>query len=145
MNYIQQLKDCKIKITPHKIAILELFVQHKHISAMEIVNTLAKQSIEISLATVYRILSSFEEHKLISKHNFGNEQAIYELNNSLEHHDHLICTSCSKVIEFSNQQIEDLQISIAQLNNFQLLSHTLNIYGVCENCSKVKSSPNAIT
>lgn len=139
MNYIQQLKDCKIKITPHKIAILELFVQHKHIGAMQIVNTLAKQSIEISLATVYRILASFEEHKLISKHNFGNEQAIYELNNSLEHHDHLICTKCAKVIEFSNQEIEDLQISIAKLNNFQVINHTLNIYGICESCNSNKA------
>lgn len=135
MNYIQQLKMCKIKITPHKLAILELFVQHKHIGAMQIVNQLATQSIEISLATVYRILASFEEHKIISKHNFGNEQAIYELNNSLEHHDHLICSKCATVVEFSNQQIEDLQMTIAKLNNFQVLSHTLNIYGICERCN----------
>ncbi|MBX9867982.1 MAG: transcriptional repressor, partial [Burkholderiales bacterium] len=60
---------------------------------------------------------------------------IYELNNSLEHHDHLICSKCATVVEFSNQQIEDLQMTIAQLNNFQVLSHTLNIYGICEKCN----------
>lgn len=134
MDFSKILKSSGIKVTAHKIAIYELLYQHKHIDATQIINQLNHKSIEISLATVYRILSSFEQHKLISKHNFGNDQSFYEINSTVEHHDHLICTKCGIVIEFSNQQIEDLQAEIAKSNHFVISNHTLNIYGICEIC-----------
>jgi Fur family ferric uptake transcriptional regulator len=134
MNYVEHLKLKQIKITPHKIAILELFDRYRHIDAMQIIHKLNEKSIVISLATVYRILASFEEKEIIIKHNFGNEQAIYELKSTTEHHDHLICISCGKVIEFTDYEIEALQLQIAKINDFQLINHSLNIYGKCSNC-----------
>lgn len=139
MNSRDKLKLSGIKITPHKIEILDLFAEHGHMDATQIVKLLDSKSIDISLATVYRILSSFEANQLIRKHNFGNDQAIYELNRDNEHHDHLICLRCGQVIEFVNQQIEDLQALIAEQNQFKVSNHTLNIYGLCQECdSKTK-------
>jgi Fur family ferric uptake transcriptional regulator len=134
MDLVKQLRDTGIKITQHKLAILELFAEHKHLDAFKIAKTLQNKGIEISLATIYRILSSFEEHKIITKHNFGNEHANYELAVSNEHHDHLICLKCSKVIEFVSDEIEELQLQIAKQNNFEVKSHTLNLYGLCSEC-----------
>ncbi len=134
MEFSKILKDNDIKVTAHKVAIYKLLYQHKHIDATQIINQLSEQKINISLATIYRILSSFEQKKIINKHNFGNNQSFYELSNNSEHHDHLICISCGKVVEFSNQQIETLQNEIAKKNNFSISSHTLNIYGFCDIC-----------
>lgn len=134
MDRVNQLKQAGIKITQHKLAVLELFAEHKHLDALEISRIFHKKNVDISLATIYRILSSFEEHKIITKHNFGNEHANYELSVSNEHHDHLICIKCGKVVEFVNEKIEELQLQIAKQNSFELYSHTLNIYGICNEC-----------
>jgi Fur family ferric uptake transcriptional regulator len=136
VDYNLILKTAGIKITPHKIAILSLFHQRKHLNANEIVHILTNKKINISIATVYRILASFEAHKLVNKHNFGDDQAIYELYEAEEHHDHLICIKCGLVVEFSNQEMEDLQKSIAQKNNFIILRHSLIIYGNCDRCNQ---------
>lgn len=136
MDYSKRLRELGIKVTQHKLAVLELFANHKHLDALKIAKLFQQRGSEISLATIYRILASFEEHKLITKHNFSDEHASYELEILNEHHDHLICLKCSKVIEFMNNQIEDLQLQIAKQNKFILVSHTLNIYGTCENCNK---------
>ncbi len=137
MNFQQRLRNSGIKVTQHKLAILELFVEHKHLDATKILELLHQKKAEVSLATVYRVLASFETHQIITKHNFGSEHAIYELITSEnEHHDHLICLECGQVIEFVNEQIENLQLAIAKANNFHVYHHTLNIYGRCENCSK---------
>ena len=135
MNYEAYLKSMGVKVTRHKLAVLELFTQQKHLDVNMIVHQLHEQQNDISIATVYRILSSFEANKIITKHNFGNEQAIYELSSVGEHHDHLICLFCGQVIEFINEQIEELQRAIARQNNFELFSHSLNIYGRCQRCT----------
>lgn len=140
MNLQERLKDRGIKITQHKLAILDLFCEHKHLDAPAIVELLHEKKAAASLATVYRILSSFEIHKIIIKHNFGTEHAIYELITSAdEHHDHLVCVKCGQVIEFVDEQIENLQILIAKQNNFEVYSHTLNIYGYCQQCTQIKT------
>ena len=135
MNYEQYLKERGVKITRHKLAVLELFAEQKHLDANIIVQQLHEKKTDISIATVYRILASFEAQQIVTKHNFGNEQAIYELASAGEHHDHLICIYCRKVIEFVDEQIEDRQRTIAQQNNFEIFSHSLNIYGRCQHCT----------
>lgn len=140
MDLTKQLKDAGIKITQHKLAILALFSEHKHLDAFKILTIFQSENIDISLATIYRILASFEEHNIITKHNFGNEHANYELAVANEHHDHLICMGCGKVIEFVNQEIEELQLQIAKQNQFEVHNHTLNIYGFCVECKILKTS-----
>lgn len=131
---IQNVKNKGVKLTKHKIAILDLFNIHKHLDATQIYNILINNGINISLATIYRVLTNFERNDIIEKHNFNNEHAIYELVKQNEHHDHLICIKCHNVFEFIDEKIEHLQNEIAKANNFKIVSHSLNIYGICNNC-----------
>lgn len=130
----QQLKEKGIKLTKHKIAILNLFNPNRHLDANQIYTLLQTQKINISLATIYRILTSFENNGILQKNNFNSDQSSYELKNPNEHHDHLICIACHKVIEFLNEKIESLQDEIAKANGFKIMHHSLNIYGKCSDC-----------
>ena len=80
------------------------------------------------------MLSSFELNNIIAKNNFKGDQSTYELVNPEEHHDHLICTKCNKVIEFFNCKIEKIQEKIAEEHNFRIVTHHLNLYGFCSEC-----------
>ncbi len=130
----QIIKNTGVKITKHKLVILELFDLYKHLDASRIYSLLTNQGINISLATIYRVLSSFEANNIIVKHNFNEDQSIYELAIPNEHHDHLICIKCNKVIEFFDSKIERIQEQIAKNNKFKIVNHQLNLYGICEDC-----------
>jgi len=115
--------------------ILELLEsgQLRHQSAEDIYKALLKQDEEIGLATVYRVLTQFEGAGLVTRHHFEGGQAVFELNQG-EHHDHLVCISCGKVVEFLDDVIELHQNKIAKENNFSITEHSLIIYGRCESC-----------
>ncbi len=83
----------------------------------------------ISIATVYRTVRLFEEANILERHDFGDGRARYE-EASEEHHDHLIDIQSGKVIEFQNQEIENLQEKIAKKNGMKLVGHRLELYGV---------------
>lgn len=123
-----------LKLTKHKITIFRLFCVHKHLDAYQINKILRETNNSISIATIYRILSTFEKYKIITRNNFNEEHVVYELVDPSSHHDHLICTRCNKVIEFYSSQIESIQEDIARKNNFKISSHYLNLYGICSIC-----------
>ena len=131
---LQRLKDMGVKITKHKSVILQLFDLYKHLDASRIHSLLRDQGTEISQATIYRVLSEFEAHHIITKHNFNEDQSIYELVKPNEHHDHLICIKCNKVIEFLDCKIERIQERIAKENKFRIVNHHLNLFGICGDC-----------
>jgi len=89
------------------------------------------------VATIYRVLTQFEESGIVNKLNFENNQAVYELSN-VEHHDHLVCVKCNTIIEFQDDVIEQHQLQIANKYDFQLTDHSLYLYGLCKAC---KESP----
>lgn len=130
------IKNSGLKVTKHKIAVLQLFDIHRHLDANKIYTVLISRGINISLATIYRILSEFEANSILVKHNFNDEQSTYELIHPNEHHDHLICIKCHKVVEFFNCEIEKTQEEIAKANKFRILNHQLNLFGLCEDCDK---------
>lgn len=130
----QEIQNKGIKLTKHKLAILELFDIYKHLDANKIYNLLQDKNTHISLATIYRVLTTFEANDILVKHKFNEEISTYELFRPDEHHDHLICMKCHKVIEFCDDTIENIQKQIAQTNKFIITHHSLNIYGICENC-----------
>lgn len=132
---LELLKNMGVKVTKHKTSILQLFDTHKHLDANTIYNALNTSDEHVSLATIYRVLSTFEAHGVIMKHNFNEDQAVYELANPNEHHDHLICTKCNKVIEFFDCKLERIQERIAKENNFKIVAHQLNLYGICQECT----------
>jgi Fur family ferric uptake transcriptional regulator len=90
---------------------------------------------KIGIATVYRALIFLEESSLISSISLDKDIKKFE-NNLKEHHDHLICVKCSKIIEFVNEEIEIMQDKIAVQHNFKLLNHTMYLYGICDTCQK---------
>ena len=123
------------KVTKHKLAILQLFKTRKHLDVTTVHALLNQGGERVSLATIYRVIATFENAGMIMKHNFNSDQATYELVKSNEHHDHLICIKCDRVIEFYNQKLEQIQEQIASKNKFKLVNHRLNLYGICEKCT----------
>ena len=82
----------------------------------------------ISIATVYRTVRLFEEASILERHDFGDGRARYE-EIPEEHHDHLIDVQTGRVIEFTNEQIEELQREVARRLGFELVGHRLELFG----------------
>ena len=93
----------------------------------------------ISIATVYRTVRMFEEAGILARHDFGDGRARYE-EASDDHHDHLIDVQSGKVIEFQNDEIEELQRRVAEKLGYNLIDHRLELYGVPTEVQKKKSS-----
>jgi len=129
------LKSAGLKTTLPRTKILKLFEENhkRHLSADEIYKFLNDNGEDIAMATVYRVLTQFEDAGLIIRHNFENDHAIFELNEG-SHHDHLVCSKCGNVEEFIDELIEARQRTIADNAGFQMTDHSLNIYGLCREC-----------
>ena len=135
----EDLKSVGLKVTLPRLKILELLERstNHHLSAEDIYRALMEQHEEVGVATIYRVLTQFEESGIVNKLNFENNQAVYELSN-VEHHDHLVCVKCNTIIEFQDDVIEQHQLQIANKHGFQLTDHSLYLYGLCKTC---KESP----
>jgi len=132
------VKQKGLKYTEQREIVLNILITATdHLSAEDVYNDIKKAYPEsnIGIATVYRALSFLEEVHLITSIAFGTEGKKYE-SNAKAHHDHLICTSCGKIIEFLDNEIEKRQDKIAKKNNFKIVSHSMQLYGLCEDCSK---------
>lgn len=131
----ENLKKAGLKITTPRLKILEIMERAKehHLSAEDIYRTLLELNDEIALATVYRVLTQFEEAGLVKRHNFEGGQSVFELDHGA-HHDHLVCVKCARVEEFVDEIIEKRQREIAQKAGFEITDHSLNIYGICKQC-----------
>lgn len=129
------LKKAGLKVTTPRLKILEILenVEDHHLSAEDIYRVLVESGDDIGLATVYRVLTQFEEAGLVVRHHFEGGQSVFELDNGA-HHDHLVCIKCGKVEEFVDEIIEKRQEEIAQRAGYSITDHSLNIYGVCAHC-----------
>ena len=135
----QDIKKAGLKVTLPRMKILEILDQSekRHLSAEEIYKILLGLGEDIGLATIYRVLTQFEGAGLIMRHNFEGGQAVFELNEG-EHHDHLVCVKCGRVVEFFDEFIEQRQAEIAEQNGFKLTDHNMTLYGECsrETCQE---------
>jgi Fur family transcriptional regulator, ferric uptake regulator len=130
------VKQKGLKYTEQREVVLKILMHaQEHLTAEEIYNLIKikEPDSNIGIATVYRALSFLEEVDLIASIAFGSEGKKYE-SNAKAHHDHLICTSCGKIVEFVDEEIEKRQEKIAKENNFKVTSHSMQLYGVCANC-----------
>lgn len=129
------LKKAGLKITLPRLKILEILENAKehHLSAEDIYKDLMESGDVIGLATVYRVLTQFEEAGLVVRHHFEGGQSVFELNHGT-HHDHLVCVKCGRVDEFVDSIIENRQQEIAKEAGFLITDHSLNIYGTCGGC-----------
>ena len=128
----QDLKRAGLKVTLPRMKILEILEgsNKKHMSAEDIYKVLLDSDEEIGLATIYRVLTQFESAGLVIRHHFETGQAVFELESG-KHHDHLVCVTCGKIVEFVDETIEKKQKEIAKKNDFNILDHSLIIYGAC--------------
>ncbi|MGK2952829.1 MAG: ferric iron uptake transcriptional regulator [Thiobacillus sp.] len=141
MSNPSDLKNIGLKATLPRLRILDLFEQgsKRHMSAEEVYRLLLDEGQDIGLATVYRVLTQFEQAGLLMRHHFDSDKAVFELNQG-DHHDHLVCLQCGKVEEFFDSEIEKRQTRIARERGFAIHDHSLQIYADCikENCPNRK-------
>ena len=137
MSSSEELKKAGLKKTLPRLKVLGILEEaaDQHFTAEEVYKSLLSSGEEIGLATVYRVLTQFEDAQLVIRHNFEGGRSVFELNDG-KHHDHLVCVKCDKVIEFFNPEIESLQSKVAKQHNFTLQEHSLVMYGLCDDCTK---------
>ena len=125
----QELKKAGLKVTLPRVKILQILEScpDRHMTAEDIYQSLHDADEDVGIATVYRVLTQFETAGLIERHNFDNGPAVYELDRG-EHHDHMVCTETGRVIEFHDEEIEQLQEKIAKKNGYDLVGHSLVLY-----------------
>ena len=142
MTHPADLKNIGLKATLPRLKRLEIF-QHspvRHLTAEDVYRNLLHEELDIGLATVYRVLTQFEQAGLLSRSNFESGKAVFELNEGT-HHDHLVCLDCGMVEEFFDAEIESRQQDIAKERGFKLHEHALALYGTCtkERCPHRKN------
>jgi len=126
------LKTIGLKATLPRLRILQLFETSpvRHLAAEEVYRLLSKDGTDIGLATVYRVLTQFEQAGLLIRHHFESGKAVFELNQG-GHHDHLVCIQCGHVEEFFDPEIEKRQEKVAKDRGFRIHDHSLHLYADC--------------
>ena len=124
-----ELKKAGLKVTLPRLRILELLENDDkaHLSAEEIYRRLIDAGEEVGLATVYRVLTQFEQAGICIRHNFEEGHAIYELTPS-DHHDHMVCLETGDVIEFTDDIIEERQKKLAKKEGYEIVDHSMVLY-----------------
>ena len=128
----KDLKNAGLKATLPRLKVLNLFENSKerHLSAEDIYKIMINSGEDVGLATVYRVLTQFEQAGLLIRHHFESGKAVFELNAG-GHHDHIVCIKCGRVEEFYDAEIEKRQEAAAAKLGFTMQDHSLTIYGVC--------------
>ena len=132
MDSIGELKSTGLKATLPRLKILEIFQKgvQRHMTAEDVFRVLLDDQSDVGLATVYRVLTQFEQAGILSRSHFESGKAVYELNEG-QHHDHLVCLDCGRVEEFYDAEIEQRQKRIAEERGFAIKEHALYLYADC--------------
>lgn len=125
----QELRKAGLKVTLPRVKILQILEgsDQRHMTAEDVYRALMDAGEDVGIATVYRVLTQFESAGLIERHNFDNGPAVYEIDQG-DHHDHMVCMDSGEVIEFHSDEIEDLQVSIAERHGYRVVGHSLVLY-----------------
>lgn len=136
----QIIRDIGLKVTAQRLDILEVVRSGpRHFTAQDVFESVAKRNADIGFATVYRFLRTLADQKYVTEVRMGGMPARYEWA-AKDHHDHLSCSVCGKIVEFENSEIERLQEKVALQFGFLLTSHILELYGICPSCRKKSST-----
>ena len=135
------LKTMGLKVTVPRLKIRDLFQKlsesqetgKRHLSAEEVYKLLLNENSDIGLATVYRVLTQFENAGILVRHHFDEGRATYELQEG-RHHDHIVCVRCGQVEEFVDPEIEKAQRQVATRLGYEMTDHSLVLYGICAEC-----------
>jgi Fur family ferric uptake transcriptional regulator len=129
---LNELKSTGLKATVPRLKILEVFQRgtHRHMTAEDVFRVLLQERSDVGLATVYRVLTQFEQASILCRSHFESGKAVYELNEG-QHHDHLVCLDCGRVEEFYDAEIEKRQHDVAKTKGFAITDHALSLYATC--------------
>jgi Fur family transcriptional regulator, ferric uptake regulator len=129
---VDDLKQSGLKATLPRLKILEVFqtAKTRHMTAEDVFKHLLLEDADIGLATVYRVLTQFEQAGILARSHFEQGKAVYELDEG-KHHDHLVCLDCGRVEEFYDPEIEQRQHAVASAKGFKLQDHALSLYANC--------------
>jgi Fur family ferric uptake transcriptional regulator len=132
MTNIDELKSTGLKATVPRLKILEVFQggRQRHMTAEDVYRVLLDDHSDVGLATVYRVLTQFEQAGILLRSHFESGKAVYELDEG-QHHDHLVCLDCGRVEEFFDAEIEKRQQSVAKAKGFTIADHALSLYANC--------------
>ena len=132
MNTVSELKSTGLKATLPRLKILEIFQRgaQRHMTAEDVYRILLDERSDVGLATVYRVLTQFEQAGILSRSHFESDKTVYELNEG-QHHDHLVCIDCGRVEEFYDPEIESRQSEVARARGFTITDHALSLYAHC--------------
>jgi Fur family ferric uptake transcriptional regulator len=126
------LKDSGLKTTLPRLKILDLFqrTSERHLSAEDVYRLLLAEELDVGLATIYRVLTQFEQAGLLQRHHFETGKAVFELNKG-DHHDHIVCMDCGRIEEFFDEEIEARQNEIAAQKGFKVREPAMYLYAEC--------------
>ena len=124
-----ELKKAGLKVTHPRLKVLEVLegADPHHLSAEDVYKRLIESEESIGLATVYRVLTQFENAGIVERHNFDDGHAVYEVSTDV-HHDHMVDVDTGAVTEFVNERIEALQREIVEEHGYELVDHELVLY-----------------
>ena len=127
----QELRKAGLKVTLPRVKILQILesaeLGHQHMSAEDVYLALRNAGEDVGLATVYRVLTQFENAGLVTRHHFETGHSVFELAKG-EHHDHMVCVDSGEVVEFADSLIEQRQHEIAEAAGYELVDHSLVLY-----------------
>src|SRR6266576_741741 len=137
--FLQYLQKKGLKRTSQRELILDVFLRTEaHLSNEDLYRLVKEEDPTVGQTTVYRTLKLLSEAGLAREVRFGDNRTHYEHNYKHEHHDHMICSECGKIIEFYSAELEALQDAMAAKHRFEISQHLLRIIGVCAECRRAR-------
>lgn len=135
--FLKHIQKQGLKRTAQRDLILEVFLRNEgHVSGEDLYQLVREKDPSVGQTTVYRTLRLLTDAGLAREVRFGDGMAHYEHNYKHEHHDHMICSECGKIIEFYSPELEAIQDAMAAKHKFQLTEHLLRMIGICADCRR---------
>jgi Fur family ferric uptake transcriptional regulator len=137
--FLEHIQKKGLKRTAQRELILDIFLRtEEHLSSEDLYRLVEKEDPTIGQTTVYRTLKLLSEAGLAREVRFGDGRTHYEHNYKHQHHDHMICSECGKIIEFYSAELEALQDAMAAKHRFEVTQHLLRIIGICSGCRRAR-------
>lgn len=135
----ERMHQHQYKSTPQRDEIADwIFRTHEHFTVEDLIASFREKGKKVSQATAYRVIQMMLDLKLIEEHDFGKDYKFYEHTPGHDHHDHIVCIDCGKIIEFSEPELEALKEKITLKSGFRMRKHHLTIYADCTKCPPEK-------